>query len=262
MPRRLPLFIVLALALLSTGSAWAQCAVGEVAITADRDNTLYEDATGMLSNGAGINFFVGRTLQGSDEIRRGLLHFDVAAAVDAGSSITSATLMLNLNMAASGAMLSVGLHNVESDWGEGTSVAGGGGGGGGAAATGDATWVNTFFSTVDWTALGGDFDALASATATVDGSMLTTYAWTSAAMAADAQFWLDSPATNFGWLVQGDESATGTALRFASRENTGNEPTLCLAVLAPAAPAIPTTSTYGLVLLSLLLAVAALRRLS
>jgi hypothetical protein len=262
MPRRLPLLAVISFALLFTGSAWAQCAVDEVAIVADRDNTLYEDATGMLSNGAGANFFVGRTAQGSEETRRGLLHFDVASVVDPGLTIASATLMLNLNMAAGGGMVSVGLHSVESDWGEGTSVAGGGGGAGGPASAGDATWVNTFFSTVDWATPGGDFAAGASAVATVDSSTFTTYSWTSATMESDVQAWLDTPATNFGWLVQGDESMTTTAMRFASRENTGNEPILCLALSGPVGAEIPTVSTYGLMLLSLLLAVVALRRLN
>lgn len=262
MSRRPQLLVVLCLAagLLSAGSAWAQCAVDEVVITADRDNTLYEDLTGMLSNGAGDFLFAGRS-GGTPDIHRGLIHFDVAGAVDPGSSITSATLMLLLNQPADNGIRNVGLHNVQTDWGEGTSVAGTGEGGGGPAATGDATWVNTFFNTANWTSLGGDFDAGASATTSVDASVDGTYSWTSAAMATDVQSWLDSPATNYGWLVQGDESASSTALRFASRENSGNEPTLCLAVTAPS-PEIPTASTYGLILLTLLLAGAALRRLN
>ena len=33
-------------------------------------------------------------------------------------------------------------------------------------------------------------------------------------MVADVQSWLDNPATNFGWLVLGDESDILTAKRF------------------------------------------------
>ena len=38
-------------------------------------------------------------------------------------------------------------------------------------------------------------------------------------MIADVQSWLDNPATNFGWLVLGDESASATAKRFDTRES-------------------------------------------
>ena len=38
-------------------------------------------------------------------------------------------------------------------------------------------------------------------------------------MVADVQEWLDSPASNFGWLVLGDETAIATAKRFDTRES-------------------------------------------
>jgi len=38
-------------------------------------------------------------------------------------------------------------------------------------------------------------------------------------MVADVQGWLDSPATNHGWLVRGNEGTASTARRFASRQN-------------------------------------------
>ncbi len=37
---------------------------------------------------------------------------------------------------------------------------------------------------------------------------------------SDVQTWLDSPATNFGWIVIGKEQALTTAKRFGSREGT------------------------------------------
>jgi hypothetical protein len=40
-------------------------------------------------------------------------------------------------------------------------------------------------------------------------------------MVADAQSWLDNPASNFGWLVLGDETAIATAKRFDTRESAG-----------------------------------------
>ena len=38
-------------------------------------------------------------------------------------------------------------------------------------------------------------------------------------MVADVQSWLDNPASNFGWLVLGDETASATAKRFDTRES-------------------------------------------
>ncbi len=216
--------------LVGASSAWAQCPAGTVSITADRDNTLYENSSGTLSNGAGNFLFAGRTGQGSDEIRRGLVHFDVAGAVSPGSTVVNATLQLVLNQPNSSGVHSIELHTVTSDWGEGTSLAPMGEGGGGAATTNDATWVNTFFNTANWTTLGGDFDPTALVAIVVNGAVPGTYAWQSAATAADAQNWLDTPAANFGWMLTGDETSSGTALRFATRENTGNEPLLCLEV--------------------------------
>jgi hypothetical protein len=38
-------------------------------------------------------------------------------------------------------------------------------------------------------------------------------------MVADVQSWLNSPGSNFGWLVLGDESVAGSAKRFDTRES-------------------------------------------
>ena len=38
-------------------------------------------------------------------------------------------------------------------------------------------------------------------------------------MVADVQGWLDNPASNFGWLMLGDETAIVTAKRFDTRES-------------------------------------------
>ena len=58
---------------------------------------------------------------------------------------------------------------------------------------------------------------------TVSGSqsvgLAGQYTWSSPQMVADVQSWLDNPASNFGWLVLGDESAAATAKRFDTRES-------------------------------------------
>ncbi len=186
-------------------------------IQASRDNTLYEDPAGSLSNGIGVGMFCGRN--GSGSARRALVRFDVAGAVPAGSTIDSVTLTLNVSQSIS-PDVSCSLHRVSADWGEGTSNSSTFGGGGGApATTGDATWIHRFYNTEMWATSGGDFAAQASATRLVGGP--GSYIWNSTPeLVADVQAWLDAPATNFGWIVIGDESAIGTAKRFDTHEHT------------------------------------------
>jgi hypothetical protein len=179
---------------------------------ASKDNTLYEDAGGALSNGAGESFFAGST--GAGNIRRGVLAFDVAGHVVPGSTIISAALTLQMSRTTAGAE-PVALHRLSAGWGEGASVAPGEGGGGGAAMPGDATWLHTFFDTGFWTTPGGDFAPAASATITVDG--LGAYTWEG--LQADVQSWLDDPGGNHGWILLGNEGESSTSKRFNSKEH-------------------------------------------
>lgn len=216
-----PGLALLAALLLVPATTFAQQTEGTVyttAVPASKGNTLYESATGDLSNGAGQYFFAGTTLQGSDNLRRGLLAFDLGTALPADASIDSVTLQLTMSMTLAGNTV-VNLHRATSDWGEGTSLAGMGEGGGGPSTTGDATWIHTFFDTQFWTTAGGDFSATTSGGQTVGGS--GTYVWgPTVEMVTDVQNWVDTPATNFGWVVVGDEAgAAPTAKRFNSRHN-------------------------------------------
>jgi spore coat protein A len=186
-----------------------------VTLPASRDNTLYENATGATSNGAGEYLFTGRTKDGP--IRRAVIAFDVAAAIPAGSTINSVTLTLRMSRSANSTLRVTTLHRLLADWGEGASNAAQNEGEGAPAATGDATWLHRFYPATTWTSAGGDFAAAASASTVVTGN--GTYSWTAAGLAADVQAWLDDPAANFGWLVRGDESVAETAKRFDSRQN-------------------------------------------
>ena len=58
-------------------------------IIPSKDNTLYEydPAEGDHSNGAGFHFFAGEN--GMGELRRGVLAFDLAGTIPAGSTITA-----------------------------------------------------------------------------------------------------------------------------------------------------------------------------
>lgn len=210
-------------------------------LNSSKDNTLYEDAGGALSNGAGQYFFVGRTGPISNSIRRGLIAYDIAGSLPAGSIIVSVTLRLNMSLTIA-VSETVELHRLTADWGEGTSNATTMGGGMGAPATpGDATWLHRFYTSTLWTTPGGDFVATASATTTV-GSVIGFYTWgPTAGMVADVQTWLDTPATNFGWLLLGNETTMTTAKRFNTRENSDptSRPVLIVEYVPPYAVYLP-----------------------
>ena len=198
-----------ALLLCATGAA-----ADSVTLTAVKDNTLYQDQAGALSNGAGPDFFVGTN--GRFEIRRGVVLFDLSS-IPAGSVITSATLTLTVTRTSTGAQ-PVSVHRALSSWGEGTSVAVANGGRGGPSTPDDATWIHRFYDTQLWNTPGGDFAATASATASVGGTV--AHNWSSPGLAADVQAWVNAPASNFGWVIRGNEQTLSTAKRMASRENT------------------------------------------
>jgi len=96
-----------------------------VTIPAEADATLIEDPGGAAANGQGPHFFVGRTSQGANALRRGLLRFDVAGHVPAGARIEAASLTLYVSQTNAGPA-NVSLRRVLFDWGEGPSSSTGG----------------------------------------------------------------------------------------------------------------------------------------
>jgi hypothetical protein len=202
-------WIVIACLAGASSAAWADT----LTLNPSRDNTLYEDALGSLSNGAGPALYAGKNSQG--RWRRGVMGFDVSA-IPAGSVVTGARLTLVMDQSGSVAT-GMSLHRLLADWGEGTSNAGLPGGSGASATTGDATWLHTFFSTALWATPGGDFAPGASASTTVAAP--GTYVWSGPGMVADVQAWVDGSALNAGWLLQAPDATTGMSYRFASRES-------------------------------------------
>jgi hypothetical protein len=190
---------------------------GIVNINPSKDNTLYEydPLDGDRSNALGFHFFAGET--GMNELRRGVLAFDIAGNVPSGSTITAVSFSVNLSRTPTNTAYVVELHRLLADWGEGTSVAPGEEGDGAPATPNDATWRHRFFDTIFWSTQGGDFSATVSASQMV--GQVGQYTWSSAQMVADVQAWLDNPASNFGWLMLGDETAIATAKRFDTRES-------------------------------------------
>ena len=157
---------------------------------------------------------------GPGSLRRGLLAFDIAGAVPAGSTIQAVELQLHCSREPffEPPPATVTLHAALANWGEGTSDAGSPGGTGAPAAPGDATWIHTFFNTSLWANPGGDFAAVASGSVSVADTTFYVLGSTPQ-MVADVQSWLDNPATNYGWVVVGQEDAQN-ARRFDTRENS------------------------------------------
>lgn len=189
---------------------------GEISLTPVRDNTLYENPTGALSNGSGNHFFAGTTSQATNALRRGLVAFDLSG-VPANATIQGVTLTLRMTQTIASDQ-NVQLHRLLADWGEAGSDAPGQEGGGATAQSGDATWIHTFSDTQFWATAGGDFVATPSATQTVGA--FGFYDWQGPDLVADVEGWIADPTTNFGWCVVGNETSSETAKRFDSRNQT------------------------------------------
>jgi glucose/arabinose dehydrogenase len=204
-------------------------------MTTSRDTSMFEEFPSH-GNSFGSGLFAGRLISGGGgHLRRALLGFDVSSLPE-GTSIAAATLRLTVNkVPQSGIATGIGtLHRMLHTWTEGTTDAGAvqSGDGQGVPATagsGDPTWSHANYNGTAWTTLGGDFSPLASATL---GNMISIgdHVWSSPFLARDVQQWLDLPTTNHGWLLRISESTTGTARRFATRDeqNAAQRPLLTL----------------------------------
>lgn len=181
-------------------------------VTTSRDNTLYESQFD-VSNGIGPTMFAGKNNR--NERRRALMFFDLSM-IPAGATINSVELTLSMTQTSGGA-IDVAVHQLLASFGEGSSNGGEPGGSGVAATSGDATWRHRFFDGTLWGTAGGDFNAAASASRSVGA--IGSYSWSGSGLAADVQSWVDSPASNFGWVMLGNEAVNGAAKRFATRED-------------------------------------------
>ena len=190
---------ILSAVFLALSCGFAPCASAAVAvIPCDRDNTLFEDADGDTSSGAGTSFYSGTNSQ--PRARRALVRF---------------ALTLHVASAPDTVARSFALHRMTRDWGEGTSAAGGGSGA--PATAGDATWLFAFFPGTPWAIPGGDFEATPSATRAVGEA--GAWSWSGEGLVADVASWLADPSSNHGWiLLCGDEAIPRSVRRFDARE--------------------------------------------
>ena len=202
------LLLICILSVAETG--WPETAT----IFPSKDNTLYESSAGTLSNGTGFYLFVGTTA--ANDIRRSVLHFDLSA-LPQGSLVSDAELVLYMNRSKAGPN-EIGVHRLETDWGEGSSAGTRGEGSGGNATIEDATWLHARYPDGRWQREGGDFVQSPSAHQTVTD--LGSYRWNGDLLTADVQRWVNIPAENMGWILVGDESTAPTAKRFSSRDHS------------------------------------------
>jgi hypothetical protein len=207
------------------------------------DNTIFQiPATNSDGHGAGL--YAGETEKG-DGARRALLRFDVASSIPAGAHIDSATLQLHVSQNLNNGPWNFGVYLLQASWGEGASDSGLPGGQGVLATTNDATWTARFVGASpaqNWITPGGDFNHNSPSAATLVGfgkGVNNFYQWSSAQLTADVQNWLNTPSSQFGWIVKDtSESTGGSAQRFDSRESstTANRPLLTINYTLPNVP--------------------------
>jgi hypothetical protein len=144
-----------------------------------------------------------------------------------GSRILGATLTMQVTRNPRDGFTPSGfsVRRMFKSWGEGTNVAEDVShpGLGSLATPGDATWSHRFAGTTNtWTVPGGeegtDYSLTLSALGMIEG--LGSYPFESLfAAVSDVQFWLDTPESNFGWMLKCEsEEQNFTARRFGSRE--------------------------------------------
>ncbi len=198
-----------------------------VSIPATKDCGLYETTDGSLSNGVGQFLFVGKLgANGSEKKRRALVQFDLTGKIPSGAQVESVKIVINVSKVNNTTVQPTNVFRVSAAWGEGTSN-GGSNGQGATSTTNDATWIHSFFNTVNWTTPGGDFSGTASSSVGIGNIGVYTFNSTST-LVSDVQGWVQNSSTNFGWVIKGDEVDPKSMKVIDSRENTatGNRPVL------------------------------------
>jgi autotransporter-associated beta strand protein len=198
----------------------------QVVVGAAQDATLLGGFDATTNNSlADPGIFVGT--DGEDNPKRGLIEFNIAGAVPVGATITGVTLQLAVGqVAGSGGGTTGGttgpeiisLFDESQAWGQPTNFAGattfGGHGHGAAPDPGDATWNYSFYGSTLWNTPGGNWTSSLPdlADASVTGT-LTSFTWSSPAMAVDVQNWLNNPTANFGWILKNADETDPTDFR-------------------------------------------------
>ena len=210
--------IAAALGLVEIGAfsrAVSSARASQVEIGAEQDATLLGGTDAPTNNSlADPGIFVGT--DGDDNPKRGLIEFNIAGAIPAGATITAVQLQLTVGQVAgsggggtggTNGPETISLYDESQAWGQPTNFVGattfGGTGHGAAPDPDDATWNYAFYNSTPWTIAGGDWSSSLTdiADASVTGT-LASFTWSSAAMLANVQNWLDDPTANFGWIIK------------------------------------------------------------
>ena len=195
--------------------------------------------SGAPDHNAGAHAWFDAGADGHGDVRRGLARFNLSG-IPAGSVINAATVQFTVTkVPAAGAVDSTfDLIRLTAAWNEGNKS----GNGGSPATAGEPTWNARQFGASAWTTAGARADAAASASASTAVSGAGAYSWSSPALAADVQFWLDNPAQNFGWLLVSQDEASFRSVRgFAARENGASAGTLQIDYTPLIVPNVPPT---------------------
>lgn len=201
-----------------------------VTFTPIKDNSIFSDQVSN-SNGTGP-LFSGNTCFSSN--RRALMQFDISS-IPSGSIITAVSLEMNCNLVSLSGSGShtYNLHTLTQDWGEGTSFSSLGLGA--TAVAPDATWNNSMTGGGAWTTPGGDFNATSLTSLSMPLATGTYTFPTSTNLTVAIQGWVDTPTSNFGLIMIGDETTSCTARRFGSKDN-GVAPVLSVTYTAGCTP--------------------------
>jgi len=242
-------------------AASAQRAEAETAaLTPVKDNTLFQHdpndpSSSLNSNGKG-NFFAAGATRSRGQLQRGLLQFDFSG-IPAGAVVLPGSAALRLYVVdaprndptLTRPFWLDRLTGLAEPWGEGDSLIdmGSGAGKGTDAEAGDATWFhtqylpgfhdpNTFIpgGTGYWSQMGAlgdppldpwyEFEGpLGYAGQQGEFAVLSSAGMSTDVMVDDINAWLAQPASNFGWIVIGDETVDdpdqSSKRGFATREH-------------------------------------------
>ena len=187
---------------------------------------------------------------------RGLMMFDIAGAIPAGSVIHSVSLTFEVTgqPVDGDAPSNFGLHRMLVGWNEGE-----GSGNppllGRAALPGESTWNERLTGLAAWGAPGGlagvDFVSQFSSDTFIYGTAFSPYLFDSTpGLAADVQLWLDQPEQNHGWMLKTQsEKEIFSARRFASLEDPFRAPSLVIEFTPVPEPSLlPLAALAGLCL--------------
>lgn len=178
-----------------------------------KDNSIFSESNN--SNGTG-QLYSGRTgSRDGNNNRRALIKFDLTS-IPSGATITSVSLTLNVSKVPGGVgTQTYNVYELNTDWGEGTSV---GIGNGATAIAPDATWSDAMLGTSNWTTAGGDFSATALSTLSLSGTGNYDFP-SSAPFVNTVQQWLNNPSANNGVILIGDETVDRSARQFGSKDS-------------------------------------------